>query len=50
MTDTPLLEVQSLKTHYPIRDGVFGTVSPHAEQLLGHPPLTLAASLATLDQ
>ncbi len=36
--------------YHQIRDGVFGTVSPHAEQLLGHPPLTLAASLATLDQ
>ncbi|MGO1075469.1 ABC transporter ATP-binding protein [Inquilinus sp. CA228] len=35
MTDTPLLEVEGLKTHFPIRDGVFGQVTGHVRAVDG---------------
>jgi len=35
MSDTPLLEVEGLKTHFPIRDGVFGQVTGHVRAVDG---------------
>jgi peptide/nickel transport system ATP-binding protein len=35
MTDTPLLEIEGLKTHFPIRDGVFGQVTGHVRAVDG---------------
>ncbi|HEY9345890.1 MAG TPA: oligopeptide/dipeptide ABC transporter ATP-binding protein [Inquilinus sp.] len=35
MTETPLLEVEGLKTHFPIRDGVFGQVTGHVRAVDG---------------
>ena len=35
MTQTPLLEVEGLKTHFPIRDGVFGQVTGHVRAVDG---------------
>ncbi|MGF6226923.1 peptide/nickel transport system ATP-binding protein [Inquilinus ginsengisoli] len=35
MTETPLLEVEGLKTHFPIRDGVFGHVTGHVRAVDG---------------
>jgi peptide/nickel transport system ATP-binding protein len=35
MSETPLLEVEGLKTHFPIRDGVFGQVTGHVRAVDG---------------